>query len=276
MLRKVTLRTLIVLFAAVWTVIAFAPFVFMVFNSFKDKFEMFTGGVFAPPKALRWANYYQIITKGTFFHYVLNSVIVVVASLILTLMTSAFAAYPLSRFKFRLRGVYNLIILAGMAIPLHVTLIPVFLMSKKIGVYDTLWALIGPYVAFNIPMSAFILTGFMQGIPGEIEEAAEIDGCNRIKTFFKMILPLSVPGMATLAIYNSAIMWNEFSFALVLTQSVSNRTLPLSIWEYQGQYSADIPMIMTVLMLSALPVILAFIVGQEKLIKGMMAGAVKG
>ncbi len=276
MAKKITLRALIALLAGLWTVIAAAPFVFMVFNSFKDKFEMFTGGVFAPPKALRWANYYDIITKGTFFHYVLNSVIVVVASLILTLMCSAFAAYPLSRFKFRLRGVYNLIILAGMAIPLHVTLIPVFLMSKKIGVYDSLWALIGPYVAFNIPMSAFILTGFMHGIPGEIEEAAEIDGCNRVRTFFKMILPLSVPGMATLAIYNSAIMWNEFSFALVLTQSVSNRTLPLSIWEYQGQYSADIPMIMTVLMLSALPVILAFIIGQEKLIKGMMAGAVKG
>jgi raffinose/stachyose/melibiose transport system permease protein len=276
MAKKITLRSIIALLAALWTVIAFAPFIFMVFNSFKDKFEMFTGGVFAPPKALRWANYYEIITKGTFFHYVLNSVIVVVASLALTLMCSAFAAYPLSRFKFRLRGIYNLIILAGMAIPLHVTLIPVFLMSKKIGIYDSLWALIGPYVAFNIPMSAFILTGFMQGIPGEIEEAAEIDGCSRIKTFFKMILPLSVPGMATLAIYNSAIMWNEFSFALVLTQSVSNRTLPLSIWEYQGQYSADIPMIMTVLMLSALPVILAFIIGQEKLIKGMMAGAVKG
>ncbi len=97
-----------------------------------------------------------------------------------------------------------------MAIPLHVTLIPVFLMNKAIGTYDTLWALIGPYVAFNIPMSAFILTGFMQGIPGEIQEAAEIDGCNRVRTFFKIILPLSpVPGMATLAIYNSAIMWNE-------------------------------------------------------------------
>jgi len=276
MAKKIIVRSLVALFAAVWTVIAFSPFVFMVFNSFKDKFEMFTGGVFAPPKALRWANYAAVITKGTFFHYVLNSVIVVVVSLALTLLCSAFAAYPLSRFKFRLRGFYNLIILAGMAIPLHVTLIPVFLMSKKIGVYDSLWALIGPYVAFNIPMSAFILTGFMQGIPGEIEEAAEIDGCSRIKTFFRMILPLSVPGMATLAIYNSAIMWNEFSFALVLTQSVSNRTLPLSIWEYQGQYSADIPMIMTVLVLSALPVILAFIAGQEKLIKGMMAGAVKG
>ena len=276
MAKKITLRTIIALLAGLWTVIAFAPFFFMVFNSFKDKFELFSGGVFSLPKALRWSNYYQVITRGTFFRYVLNSVIVVSGSLALTLMTSAFAAYPLSRFRFRLRGTYNLIILAGMAIPLHVTLIPVFLMSKSIGIYDSLWALIGPYVAFNIPMSAFILTGFMQGIPGEIEEAAEIDGCNRVKTFFKMILPLSVPGMATLAIYNSAIMWNEFSFALVLTQSVSNRTLPLSIWEYQGQYSADIPMIMTVLMLSALPVILAFIIGQEKLIKGMMAGAVKG
>ena len=276
MTKKIMLRTFIALLATLWTVIAFAPFFFMVFTSFKDKFELFSGGVFALPNALRWSNYNQVITRGTFFRYVLNSVIVVSGSLVLTLFASAFAAYPLSRFKFRMRGAYNLIILAGMAIPLHVTLIPVFLMSKSIGVYDSLWALVGPYVAFNIPMSAFILTGFMQGIPGEIEEAAEIDGCNRIRTFFKMILPLSVPGMATLAIYNSAIMWNEFSFALVLTQSVSNRTLPLSIWEYQGQYTADIPMIMTVLMLSALPVILAFIVGQEKLIKGMMAGAVKG
>ena len=276
MAKKITLRTIIALLAALWTVIAFTPFLFMLLNSFKDKFELFSGGVFALPKALRWSNYYQVITRGTFFRYVLNSVIVVSASLVLTLATSAFAAYPLSRFRFRLRGAYNLIILAGMAIPLHVTLIPVFLMSKSIGIYDSLWALIGPYVAFNIPMSAFILTGFMQGIPGEIEEAAEIDGCSRMRTFFQIILPLSVPGMATLAIYNSAIMWNEFSFALVLTQSTSKRTLPLSIWEYQGQYSADIPMIMTVLMLSALPMILAFVVGQEKLIKGMMAGAVKG
>lgn len=276
MVKKITLRAVVALLAALWTVIAFAPFFFMVINSFKDKFELFSGGVFALPKALRWSNYYQVITRGTFFRYVSNSVIVVSVSLILTLATSAFAAYPLSRFKFRLRGAYNLIILAGMAIPLHVTLIPVFLMSKSIGIYDSLWALVGPYVAFNIPMSAFILTGFMQTIPGEIVEAAEIDGCSRVRTFFNMILPLSVPGMATLAIYNSAIMWNEFSFALVLTQSTSNRTLPLSIWEYQGQYSADIPMIMTVLMLSALPMILAFIAGQEKLIKGMMAGAVKG
>jgi raffinose/stachyose/melibiose transport system permease protein len=276
MARKITLRFFIALFAAVWTVIAFAPFVFMALNAFKDKFEMFSSGVFALPKIWRWSNFYEVITKGTFFRYVLNSVIVVGVSLILTLMTSAFAAYPLSRFRFKMRGTYNLIILAGMAIPLHVTLIPVFLMSRQVGLYDTLWALIGPYVAFNLPMSAFILTGFMQGIPGEIEEAAEIDGSNKAGTFFRIILPLSVPGMATLAIYNSAIMWNEFSFALVLTQTITNRTLPLSIWEYQGQYQSNMPMIMAVLLLSALPIILAFIFGQDKLIKGMMAGAVKG
>ncbi|HQO55107.1 MAG TPA: carbohydrate ABC transporter permease, partial [Clostridia bacterium] len=140
----------------------------------------------------------------------------------------------------------------------------------------THWALVGPYVAFNVPMSVFILTGFMKGIPTELEEAAEIDGCGKIRTFFNVILPLSVPGMATLAIYNSVMMWNEFIFALVLTQSVNIRTLPLSIWEYQGQYSANQTMIMTALTLSSLPMILAFVIGQERLIKGMMAGAVKG
>jgi len=149
-------------------------------------------------------------------------------------------------------------------------------MSKNIGIYDTHWALVGPYVAFNVPMSVFILTGFMKGIPTELEEAAEIDGCGKIRTFFNVILPLSVPGMATLAIYNSVMMWNEFIFALVLTQSVNIRTLPLSIWEYQGQYSANQTMIMTALTLSSLPMILAFVIGQERLIKGMMAGAVKG
>ena len=97
-----------------------------------------------------------------------------------------------------------------------------------------------------------------------------------LETFFNVIVPLSKPGLATLAIYNSVNMWNEFSFALVLTQSMQNRTLPLAIWEYQGQYAMNVPMIMTVLTLSVLPMIIAFIIGQDKLIKGMIAGAVKG
>lgn len=275
-MKKWISRGIIAIVALIWLVIAFTPFFFMVMTSFKQKTEMFTSGIFSMPKSLYWGNYIEILTKGTFFRYLGNSVFVVGVSLILTLAISTCAAYPLGRFIFRGKRALYTIVLAGMAIPLHATLIPVFLMSKKIGTYDTLWALIGPYVAFNIPMSAFILTGFIKTIPHDMEEAAEIDGCGKFRIFVKVILPLSLPGMATLAIYNSVTMWNEFIFALVLTQSTSVRTLPLSIWEYQGQYTANQPMILAALTLSALPVIVTFIIGQDKLIKGMMAGAIKG
>ena len=127
-----------------------------------------------------------------------------------------------------------------------------------------------------MPISVFILTGFMKGIPKEIEESAEIDGCNKIQMFFKMILPLSKPGLSTLAIYNGVNMWNEFSFAYTLTQSSENRTLPLAVWEFRGRYSMNTPMIMAVLVLTLLPMLIMFIFAQDKLIKGMTAGAVKG
>ena len=116
----------------------------------------------------------------------------------------------------------------------------------------------------------------MSNIPKELEEAAEIDGCNKYRIFYNVILPLSKPGLVTLAIYNGVAIWNEFSFTLVLTQSTKNRTLPLALWEYQGQYTMNVPMIMAVLTISMLPMLVAFAIGQDKLIKGMMAGAVKG
>lgn len=261
--------------ALIWLVIAGAPFIFMCLSTFKERFEILTGGVFSFPKAFYTENY-KTVLAGQFWGYFRNSLFVVGFSLIILLFVSACAAYPLSRFKFKLnKPIYGLIV-AAMSVPIHITLIPIFVMVSGIGLYDTVWALIGPYVAFNLPISVFILTTFMSGIPKELEEAADIDGCGKYRIFFNIMLPLSTSGLATLAIYNSVNMWNEFSFALVLTQSIKNRTLPLAIWEYQGQYTNDVPMIMTVLTLSVIPMIIAFIFGQDKLIKGMMAGAVKG
>ena len=256
-------------------IVSFMPFVFMVLNSFKEKFEMLTKGVFQLPDKLNWSNYTEVLTGG-FGNYFKNSVIVLAISLILLLFISACASYPLARFKFKMAQPIYAIILACMSIPVHITLIPVFKMSKSTGLYDTIWSLIGPYIAFAVPISVFILTSFMKEIPREIEESAEIDGCGKIQMFFSMILPLSKPGMATLAIYNGVNMWNEFSFANTLTQSAQNRTLPLAIWEFQGQYSMNTPMIMAVLTLTLLPMVIMFIVFQDKLVKGMTAGAVKG
>lgn len=262
-------------FAIFYLIISFMPFVFMVLNSFKEKFEMLVKGIFSMPDSFNLANY-QSVFAGNFWKFFGNSVIVLAVSLTILLFISACASYPLARFKFKLANPLYAMIVACMSIPIHITLIPVFKMSQSTGLYDSIWALIGPYVAFAVPISVFILTSFMQGIPREIEESAEIDGCNKYKMFFKMILPLAKPGLSTLAIYNGVNMWNEFSFAYTLTQSTQNRTLPLAVWEFQGQYSMNTPMIMAVLTLTVLPMIIMFIFFQDKLVKGMTAGAVKG
>ncbi len=268
--------TIVMILAIFWLLIAFTPFVFMVLTGFKQKLEVIMGTAFQLPETFFTENYVSIITDPSFWNYFKNSVIVLVVSLVILLMFTSFAAYPLSRFKFKLRNFIFLVIVASMSIPIHVTMIPVFQMAIKTGLYDSVWVLIPTSVAFALPMSVFIMTGFMQGIPVDLEEAAEIDGCGRYGRFFKVILPLSTPGLSTLAIYNGVNIWNEFIFAFTLTQSEQNRTLPLALWNYQGQYSSNTAMIMACLTLSTIPMIIMFVILQDKLIKGMMAGAVKG
>ncbi|MDR1539058.1 MAG: carbohydrate ABC transporter permease [Clostridiales bacterium] len=274
-LKSAAAWTMAFILASIWLVVSLLPFLFMVLNSFKEKFEMLVKGVFVLPDSLNFFNY-KTVLEGSFSRFFTNSAIVLLVCLALLLFISACASYPLARFKFRLSNPIYALIVACMAIPLHITLIPVFKMTRSFGLYDSIWALIGPYVAFAAPISVFILTSFMREIPREIEESMEIDGCGKYRMFFYMILPLSTPGLSTLAIYNGVNIWNEFSFAYTLTQTAPNRTLPLAIWEFQGEYSMNTPMIMAVLTLTLLPMIIMFIIFQDKLVKGMTAGAVKG
>ena len=267
--------TITYIFTIIQVLITIIPFCFMIINSFRKQFDMLSQGVFHVPDPWYFKNYYEVVTNG-FFGYFFRSIIVVSISLAIMLLLSACAAYPLARMRFRLRAFIYAGIVAMMAVPMHVTLIPIFKMTTDIGLYDTLWSLIGPYVTFGLPMSVFILTAFMKTIPKELEEAAEIDGCNKYRNFVMIIFPLSKSGLATLSIYNGVSMWNEFAFANTLTQSVKSKTLPLALGIFKGEHSLDIPMILAVLTLSVLPMIILFIVFQDKLVKGMMAGAVKG
>ncbi|MDO4298615.1 MAG: carbohydrate ABC transporter permease [Lachnospiraceae bacterium] len=267
--------TIVIILAVFWLFVALVPFIFMIMNSFRKQFDMLSQGVFHLPDPWYFDNYPNIVKNG-FFGYFFRSVIVVVVSMVLMLAISAFAAYPLSRMKFKLRGLVYAGIVAMMSIPMHVTLIPIFKMTTDIGLYDNLFALVGPYVTFALPMSVFILTAFMMTIPKEVEESAEIDGCNKYTNFFKIILPLSKSGLSTLAIYNGVSMWNEFVFANTLLQTAAQKTLPLALGQFKGEHSMDMPLILAVLVLSALPMIILFIIFQDKLVKGMMAGAVKG
>ena len=261
--------------AFIWLLVALVPFVFMVFNSLRKQFDMLQQGPLHMPDPWYFDNYPQIVQNGI-FGYFGRSVLIVSISLVLMLIISSFASYPLSRMKFKLRNFLYAGIIAMMSIPMHVTLIPIFKMTNAMGLYNNKFSLIGPYVAFALPMSVFILTGFMMTIPREVEEAAVIDGCNKYSMFFRIIWPLSKSGLSTLAIYNGVSMWNEFAFANTFLNTASQKTLPLALGQFKGEFSMNMPMILSVLVLSALPMIILFIVFQDKLVKGMMAGAVKG
>jgi raffinose/stachyose/melibiose transport system permease protein len=163
-----------------------------------------------------------------------------------------------------------------MMIPVHTTLIPTFTLLSSIGLTDSLVGLLGPYVSYNIPISVFILTQFFKEIPIELEEAAIIDGCGRIKAFIKIILPLSGPALATVVVYSSLSIWNEFINANVLITSSANKTLPLGIREFYGFMTIDIPAVLTAILVGSLPVILIYFLAQEKVVNGLTQGAVKG
>ncbi|OPZ84586.1 MAG: L-arabinose transport system permease protein AraQ [Firmicutes bacterium ADurb.Bin419] len=246
----------------------------MFISGLKSRYELLTSPLWAFPRVPVLSNFKNVLTSEISIYFK-NSVIVMVISVILILFISSLASYVFSRINFRFNKIIFSLIVAGIAIPIHITLIPIYILIRDIGLYNSIFALIGPYVAFHIPLSIFILTEYMKTIPKELEEAAYIDGCNLKLTFFKIVLPLSKPALVTLGIYNAIMIWNEFVFVLVLISSPANRTLPLGIWEFQTRYQADIPKIMAFLTLASLPLIIVYLFASEKIEKGMVAGALK-
>lgn len=273
--KKIIVKLCVALYAALFLIISILPFYLMLINSVKSSRDYGRNGFFSMPQEIKLSNYVKVFEDGIFIYFK-NSLIVTIVSLILLLFVALCASYAFSRMKLKWTNTLFMFVVACMSISIHVALIPIYLLTRDVGLYDTLAGLVGPYVAFNLPITIFILTNFMKEIPVELEEAAKIDGCGHIRLFSTIIVPLSKAGIVTVAIYDAIAMWNEFSFALVLTQSPESRTLPLALWNYRGQYSSNVPMLFAVLFISVIPMILAFAFGQDKLIKGMMAGAVKG
>jgi raffinose/stachyose/melibiose transport system permease protein len=263
------------LLALIWLAITTLPFLFVVVTSLKTQEETFSEPVWALPTHVYFGNYLAVL-RGPYLTYFTNSVFIVGISVLLIVVLSAMAAYVFARLRFRLNKLLFGLVIAGMIVPLHATLVPIYLLTRNLGLYDTQFALLGPYVALSLPISIFILTEFMRQIPHELEEAAQLDGCGPFKIFWRIFFPLSTPGLATVAIYNGIALWNEFIFAYMLTSTPAHRTLPLAVWDFQGQYSSNIPAMLAVVTMTSLPLIVAYAFGQERLIKGMMAGSLKG
>jgi len=189
---------------------------------------------------------------------------------------STMAGFVTARLRFPGRDPIFYFFLAGMMIPVHVTLIPVFVMLRTVRLLDTYWAMILPYIAFQLPVSVFIMRGFFREIPFELEDAARIDGCSTLSIFRQIMLPLARPAIATVVIYNSVYVWNELVFALTFIHSPRYRTIPLGLMDFTGQYAVDFALTFTALSIATLPLFIIYFLAQKQIIRGLTAGALKG
>jgi raffinose/stachyose/melibiose transport system permease protein len=266
----------VVLYAsAVCAAIAAAyPFVFMVQTALKT-----TGEFLQSPLALPFPPTFDSLATvlgADFVDFFINSMIVSTVSVGAATVLGAMAAYPLAMMDFRLNRPLYLLFIVGLMIPVHAVIIPVFVLTLQLNLYDSLLALIGPYVGFSLPITVLIVTQFFSEIPRELVEAASIDGASHFRRFRAIVLPLSMPALSTVAIYNLIFIWNEFIFALTLTGSRANATLPVGLRQLFGQYTVNVPAVMMALTLASLPVLLFFLSAQERVIQGLTAGAGKG
>ena len=251
------------------------PMVFSIFCSFKGNLEIFSSFTDFPKK-LRIENYLTAWNVGNIGRYFLNTIILAVGTLAISGLFGAMASYVLAKFKFRGKSKIYLLFISGMMIPIQAVLIPLSYIFGKLGIMNNYPVLILLYAAFCFPMTILILTGFMNGIPTELEEAMVIDGANIYQVFFKMILPLSVPGIVSVSIFNFIQVWNNLLFPLIFISDKDKGTISMGLLAFFGEYSTDYSSSMAGICLTTIPVIIAYIFFQEKIENGLMSGAVKG
>ena len=259
----------------IWSLIAMMPVWLLLINTLKPKKEIYTNP-FGLPREWTLDNYRYIISDNNFFSYVRNSFIVVVVSLAVILLLGSLCAYALAHWRTRTsRGVYFFIIV-GMMLPIKIATIRLLEIMKTLGLLNTLWSLFPVYIAMGLPVAVFILTEFIRGLPGELYEAGFMDGAGRFMIYRKIVLPLIRPALATVAIYNLVPIWNDLWFPLIFISVENQKTVLLAVTRLQGQYTTDWPKLLTILSLSALPVILLYLTMSKQFVKGLTAGAVKG
>lgn len=263
---------------AVWivAVIWLLPFVFVVMTAVRSQGELLGRGVFSLPSAIRWRNFADAWRIGHFNVYFANSTIVTVVKVPVSILVASLAAYPLAQMRFRLNTAVFLFFLVGLAVPVHVTLLPVFILLKKLGILNTLWGLFPPYIALGLPFQIFVMRGFFRGIPSELLEAARIDGASELTNWWRIMLPLSTPALVTLAIIDGLHTWNEFLLALVLINSDRWKTVPLGLLNFQGEFGSNYPQLTAAILIAVAPILVAYLIFQRYLVSGLTSGAIKG
>lgn len=251
------------------------PIIWIAYSSVKTQQE-FAHSSLGLPRAPTLANYAYVFTKTEMPRFIFNSFRISIISVVLVLLFSFILGYLFARFKFFGRHFLYIYVMVGMLIPIHALLVPMYVQLRTFGVLNRWFALTFPYVAFGMPLAMVLTESFIRTIPRSFEEAAYIDGAGFLRTMFVVILPLALPILATTTIITFFYCWNEFSFALVLTSSDAIRTIPVGLTMFKSAYYVDYPAMMAAILLSMFPVMVLYFAFSDRIISGMMAGAIKG
>jgi raffinose/stachyose/melibiose transport system permease protein len=251
------------------------PVVYAILGGFRDTGQLGTDPV-ALPDPWVFTNYTEILRSGTFWRQVWNSVLIAAVSTLLTVPLAALAAFVFARFAFRGREVLYAVFTLGLLFPVAVAILPIFIMVRNLGLLDNPLGVALPQAAFGLPMTIIILRPFFASFPNELQDAAAIDGCGPFRFFWRILLPLSRPVLATVSVLAVVGSWNAFLLPLVVLTASENWTLPLGVTNYSTQYTADTARILAFTTLSMVPALVLYAFAERHLVRGLTSGAVKG
>lgn len=259
---------------SIFLVLYIFPFFIVLINSFKERKEILENPL-KLPSVLNLSNYIDAFTKMNYMHAFLNSLIITAFSVFLITLLSSMTAYIFVRKKWKFNQFMFFFMVASMIIPFQGIMIPLVKIYGSIGMMNSKWALIYMYVGFGAPLAVFMYHGFIKSIPLELEEAATIDGCSQLQTFFKIVFPLLKPVTTTIAILDILWIWNDFLLPYLVLMAPEQRTLPLSVFYFYGTYTIEYGPAMAALMLATIPVIIVYLLMQKQIIEGVLKGSIK-
>lgn len=259
-----------------WAIVDLFPVYWMFTFSLKSNAEIFGENVAGLPREWLWGNYSQALNTGNMLVYFKNSVIVAVTTIVIVLFVALMATFALTRMVWKSKKKMNKFFMLGLTIPIHASIVPIYVTLSRLKLLNTYLSLIIPYAAFALAMGILICTGFMNEIPRELDEAACIDGCGVWGIFFRIIAPLMRPAVSTVGIYTFLQCWNELMFANVFISKSAYKTLPVGIQALSGQYTTNWGPIGAALVMATFPTLLVYMFLSKKIQDSFIAGAVKG
>lgn len=259
-----------------WALVNLFPIYWMIGFSLKSDEEIYGANVVGLPREWLWENYARAMNVGNMGRYFLNSVIIAVATIFVVMMVSMMATFALTRMIWKGKKRMNDFFMLGLTIPIHASIVPIYITLSRLGWLNSYRALIIPYAAFSLAMGILICTGFMNELPKDLDEAACIDGCGTWGIFFRIIVPLMKPAVATVSIYTFLQCWNELMFATIFISDGKHKTLPVGVQGLTGQFSTSWGPIGAALCLATFPTLLFYVFLSKRIQSSFIAGAVKG